>query len=268
MTTGMIRPDCDAVRALKFFTKSMMLTPAWPSAGPTGGAGVAAPAGICSLICPTTFLAIASTPFQDGHTGPPLQFLDLREIQLDRRLPAEDRHHHLEGVAVEVHLVHHAREIVERAVGDAHRLRLLEHVLRLRLLLRRDHLLEDVVDLILRERGRLLAGAHEARHLRRVLHHVPRRVRHLHLDQDVAGEELALRLLLLPPLVLDPRLPRDADLAEGLPHAERVRALAQGLLHPLLEPGVGVDDVPLPARVAGAHRIRHPNTFRAPSTMP
>ena len=27
-----------------------MLTPCWPSAGPTGGAGVAFPAGICSLI--------------------------------------------------------------------------------------------------------------------------------------------------------------------------------------------------------------------------
>ncbi len=62
MTTGMIRPDWAAVRALKFFTKSMILTPAWPSAGPTGGAGVAAPAGICSLTCPTTFLAIEYQP--------------------------------------------------------------------------------------------------------------------------------------------------------------------------------------------------------------
>jgi hypothetical protein len=33
----------------------MMLTPCWPSAGPTGGAGVAAPAWICSLIKPVTF---------------------------------------------------------------------------------------------------------------------------------------------------------------------------------------------------------------------
>ena len=28
----------------------MMLTPFWPRAGPTGGAGVALPAGICSLM--------------------------------------------------------------------------------------------------------------------------------------------------------------------------------------------------------------------------
>src|SRR5436305_6325710 len=157
MTTGMIRPDCDAVRALKFFTKSMMLTPAWPSAGPTGGAGVAAPAGICSFTIPMTFFAI-NYPLG----APKSDLLHLREVQLDRRLPAEDRDHDLQGVAVEVDLVHRAREVVEGAVGDAHLLRLLEHVLRLRLLLGGDHLLEDLVDLQLRQRRRLLAGADEA----------------------------------------------------------------------------------------------------------
>src|SRR5437667_7647941 len=44
-----------AVCALNALQKSMMLTPCWPSAGPTGGAGVAAPAWICSLIRPAIF---------------------------------------------------------------------------------------------------------------------------------------------------------------------------------------------------------------------
>src|SRR5579862_7056261 len=212
MTTGMIIPDCELVRALKFLQKSMMLTPAWPSAGPTGGAGVAAPAGICSLICPMTFLAIFSSfsgshlrsspcscphrlrrpveahskrlsdrpphpliplPTPPGGKGTPppslskwrfflLDLLHLREVELDRRLPAEDRDHHLQGVAVEVDVVDHPGEVVEGAVGDPHRLRLLEHVLRLRLLLRGHHLLEDLVDLVLGERRRLAAGPHEA----------------------------------------------------------------------------------------------------------
>src|SRR5689334_2188985 len=109
----MIMPAWLAVRALKFFTKSMMLTPAWPRAGPTGGAGVAAPAGICSLICPVTFFAMGRKPSLD--------LLHLREVQLDRRLPAENRDHDLQGVAVEVDLVDHAREVVEGAVGDPHR---------------------------------------------------------------------------------------------------------------------------------------------------
>ena len=35
-----------------------MLTPAWPSAGPTGGAGVALPAATCSLTTLEIFFAI------------------------------------------------------------------------------------------------------------------------------------------------------------------------------------------------------------------
>ena len=52
ITTGVRIPSPFAVRALKFLQKSMMFTPCWPSAGPTGGAGVALPAGMCSLMCP------------------------------------------------------------------------------------------------------------------------------------------------------------------------------------------------------------------------
>src|ERR1700710_1318167 len=48
-------PRCDSVAALYALQNSMMLTPCWPSAGPTGGAGLAAPAWICSLISPVTF---------------------------------------------------------------------------------------------------------------------------------------------------------------------------------------------------------------------
>ncbi len=39
-----------AVRALKALQNSMMFKPRWPSAGPIGGDGLAAPAGTCSLI--------------------------------------------------------------------------------------------------------------------------------------------------------------------------------------------------------------------------
>ena len=60
ISTGMIVPASDWVCALNALQNSMMLTPCWPSAGPTGGAGLAAPAGICSLISVRTFLAIGS----------------------------------------------------------------------------------------------------------------------------------------------------------------------------------------------------------------
>src|SRR3954471_16935064 len=43
------------VCALNDLQNSMMLTPCCPSAGPTGGAGLAAPAWVWSLMSPVTF---------------------------------------------------------------------------------------------------------------------------------------------------------------------------------------------------------------------
>jgi hypothetical protein len=60
ITTGMIRPSWSLpeVFALKALQKSMMFTPCGPSAVPTGGAGVALPAGIWSFTLAVTFFAI------------------------------------------------------------------------------------------------------------------------------------------------------------------------------------------------------------------
>ena len=45
ISAGTMSPRWDSVWALYALTNSMMFTPCWPSAGPTGGAGVAWPAG-------------------------------------------------------------------------------------------------------------------------------------------------------------------------------------------------------------------------------
>src|SRR5215475_10870519 len=57
ITTGIISPAISLfwVRALNCLQNSMMLLCAWPSAGPTGGAGVALPASICNLTDVCTF---------------------------------------------------------------------------------------------------------------------------------------------------------------------------------------------------------------------
>ena len=57
-TTGMTIPPWLWVRALNCLQNSMMFTPCGPSAVPTGGAGLAAPAGHWSFTTATTFLAI------------------------------------------------------------------------------------------------------------------------------------------------------------------------------------------------------------------
>src|SRR2546427_4048447 len=81
------------VFALNALQKSMMLTPCCPRAGPTGGAGVASPAGICSFTYPVIFFAIAFDL---------LDLLDLQELQLHRGRAPEDRDHDLQGRTVQV----------------------------------------------------------------------------------------------------------------------------------------------------------------------
>ena len=60
ISTGVMRPGIEAeVEALNALQNSMMLTPCWPRAGPTGGAGLACPAGIWSFTIVMTFLAMS-----------------------------------------------------------------------------------------------------------------------------------------------------------------------------------------------------------------
>jgi hypothetical protein len=58
MTTGRVLPAWACVAALKALQKSMMFKPLEPSAGPTGGAGLAAPPLIWSLMNPVTSFAM------------------------------------------------------------------------------------------------------------------------------------------------------------------------------------------------------------------
>src|SRR5207244_12647 len=114
-------PAYCCVASLYCRQKSMMLTPCCPRAVPTGGAGVAWPALICSFTSARTFLRLrrAAPPMRitscgasgPGSSGPPalvlLCLLDLRHLvepELDRRLPVEDVHQDLQLALVDVDL--------------------------------------------------------------------------------------------------------------------------------------------------------------------
>src|SRR5215813_4321980 len=56
----MMLPRWDSVAALYCLTKSMMFTPCGPSAVPTGGAGVAAPAFSCTLTTAAIFFFLGA----------------------------------------------------------------------------------------------------------------------------------------------------------------------------------------------------------------
>ena len=58
ISTGTGLPAIDFVLSLKALQNSIIFTPRWPNAGPTGGAGLACPPLICSFINPLISFAI------------------------------------------------------------------------------------------------------------------------------------------------------------------------------------------------------------------
>src|SRR6478672_1611116 len=121
----------------------MMLTPCWPSAGPTGGAGLALPAWIWSLTTARTFLAMlyvlcparvrdtrAPSPIHARGGGlwddSSLQALHLEQVQLDRRLASEEGDEHAHLALGRIDAVHLAVEVLEGTIDDAYGLTDLE----------------------------------------------------------------------------------------------------------------------------------------------
>src|SRR5687767_11264351 len=121
----MIVPGSFDVASLNLRTKSPMLTPCWPRAGPTGGAGVACPPGHCSLtLALISFFAMAS--FLDSHR------FDLPVLQLHRCGAAEDGDDHAHEALGGHHVVDDALEGLQRAFLDLDRVALLHGDLELR----------------------------------------------------------------------------------------------------------------------------------------
>src|SRR5262245_18308443 len=251
MTTGITSPACCCVRALNCLQNSMMLMPCWPSAGPTGGAGVALPALHCSFTIAWMGLAIDPAP---------LNRLDLKEVQLDRRGPAEDAEHDLHLATLVVDFVHNTREGTERPVDHAHVVADPERLARHRLGLGGFHMAEDAPNLVLLERDRVLSRADEACDARNVLHHVSRLVVQVHLDHHVGREGLALRDLPLAVLHFGEILGRNQDLAEMIVEGGGMNRLLEIRLHLVLVARVGVDHVPLLG-----HAVRTPYRNNRPS---
>ena len=185
----------------------MMLTPCWPSAGPTGGAGFACPPGIWSLMMCQNLLSHLRFLSRS--------LLDLVESELDRHLPLEDVDHHLKLLRVGVDVDDLAVEIRERAGRDL------------------DRLAERELDLgarRARRRRRPCAGSGRPRgcesgtglvpaptkpgHARRVLDDRPRVVVEVHVHEHVARQHALLGLDLLAVLRLDHLLGRDDDATE------------------------------------------------------
>src|SRR5712671_4067338 len=248
---GITWPALSAVRSLYDFVNSTMLMPCGPRAVPTGGAGVALPAGSWRVRTMRIFLATVGTnPFWSF-----LELLDLQEVQLDRRLAAEDAHEDLDLVPLRVDLVDRADELGERPIGDPDALALREGDAELGCL--DTHVPQDLLDLVLVERDRLTPNAwdvrptDEARHARRVPDDEPAVRLEDHLDEDVARVDLLLDGVALALADLDLILHRDEDLEDLVLHAHRLDAVLEVGLDLVLVARVRMDDVPALVRCLG-----------------
>src|SRR5271157_5507754 len=239
MTTGMIMPDCSRVAALNSLQKAMMFTPCWPRAGPTGGAGLACPAGICSLICPVIFFAIN------------LGFLHLPVLEFDRRIAAKNIDGHLQFPAFGFDLFNHAAKIQKRPVVDLDGLARFKVNLRLLRFLGFRDLRLDRGDFVRGHRNRAVS-AHDANFTRRVLYKIPRLLQNPvplihqdHVNINVARMQLAAGDGFLAAPHINHFLDRDKDLFNILAHLFRFEALFDVLLDLLLLAGQSMDDKPL-----------------------
>src|SRR5215211_6476083 len=171
ISTGTMVPFWASVAALYALQKSMIATPCGPSAVPTGGAGVAAPAGIWILTTAATRLLAMRLLPASSVGAPRLQLGDLGELELDRGLPAKDVHEDLDLELVLVDLGDLAGEVGEGTLAHPDALPYL--VLQLRALAPLGALGLGLVghrqgglDVLSRERDRLAGGAHEPGHAR------------------------------------------------------------------------------------------------------
>src|ERR1035438_3244395 len=255
MITGRIIPFWSFVLALNSLQNAMMLTPCAPSAGPTGGAGLAAPAGSWRRMQPWIFFAIVRLDSAArGLVGGPL---DLPVLELHRREPAEDRDGYLQLAPVRVDLVDPAVQVGKRAVVDLDLLA--DGVLHLRHLLAVGRLDPgaDLVDLGLAQRRRVLAPD-EADHAGDLPHEVPGLVDQLlilaekaHLDEDVARIQLPDLGRLLAVLNLGDDFRRQQDLKDRVVQLlGRLEPLDVGL-HLVLLAGERVKGEPLGSRGSG-----------------
>src|SRR3712207_1943076 len=254
----MIVPASGWVWALNALQNSMMLTPCWPSAGPTGGAGVAAPALIWSLMTAVNrFLGGMTSFLVTGWSGPVagprrevravggdgvlrLDLLDLVERELDRRLPAEDGDQHLQLLLLGVDLVDRGREGRERAVHDGDRLADLEvddggrrggrggaGRLRRTGRLRTGRGREQADDLVDAQWRRARRRPDEPGDPGGVAHRAPGLVVEVHADEQVAGQLLPVDLGPLAVLDLGDLLGGHLDLEDVVLHVERLDARLQ-----------------------------------------
>src|ERR1041385_1076910 len=218
--TGVIIPCCACVAALKDLQNSIMLTPRCPKAGPTGGLGLACPAGICSLISPITFFAMAQS-FQ-------LIAFNLNELEFNRSRSSEYTDQDAQLALIGFDFFDDAVEIGKWTVDHLDVFTHREQYPWFRFDGPFFHLLGDRPDFLIGDRRWIRTAADETGHLRCFFYDVPGVVIQFHLNQNVPWKKFARGRFLFTLYQLYDFLDRHQYFSEKILLAERSDALLKG----------------------------------------
>src|SRR5215472_2355442 len=254
--TGKIIPSASfCVLALNCLQKSMMLTPWGPSAVPTGGAGVALPAGNCNLMVVCSFFGGIFPLPQISFCGRKrlaskkpsgsAQFFDAGKIEFHRRRAAKNCDGNLQPAVVVVDLFDRAVEIREWPVHDTYLLVAFVNHLGLRAVLRRVYAIDDGVDFRFRKRRRRRSRTDKTGYARRIPYDVPSVFIEVHLDQYVARIGHARSDHFLAAADFDDILGGNQHAADFVLQVKSGHTALEAFLDLLLEARIRVNDVPL-----------------------
>src|SRR5260221_592887 len=264
----MTNPAWSLVAALNSLQKPMMLTPCWPNAGPTGGAGLAWPAGICNLICPVTFFAIkiffkprmntdstASFPFIRVYRRlsvvKMLRFFHLPIFQFNWSVSSKNVHGHLQFAAIRLNLFDDAAEVQEWAVVDLDRFSDFKIHFRFFVIFGFRNLRFDRVNFFRRRRSGTIS-AHESDDTLRIADEIPWLfddamvlIQQNHINEHVARIKFARRHSFLAATHLSHFLHGNEDLFDQVTHFLGLDPLFNAFFDLLFLAGQRMDDKPL-----------------------
>src|SRR5690606_29656420 len=177
---------------------------------------------------------VCSSDLRQRANGEPLDLFNFQEVQFNRRITPKEVDHDADLRLVGIDSRDRADEVVEGAIDDPYLLAHLEGDLHLRRFLR--HAVHDLLDFFRAQRRWLVAHANEAGDARRIANHVPRVFVHLHLDQNIAGEDATLDGTAFAILDFNLFFSGHNDVKNFVAHAHGFNALLDGMAHFVLVP--------------------------------
>src|SRR6516225_1130935 len=178
-------------------------------------------------------------------SNPNLGLFHLIEVQFHRGGTSENSDHHAQRGPIVVDFIYQARKVLEGAFIDLDGFALVKPQAGLGVLRRHFDFVYDAVNLLRSEGAGHLTGPHKPSNTGGRAHQMPTVVVHLHFNQHVSRIEELGRYHLSALAHLDDVLARNHDLPELIREPGCLDPAAQGLRHLLLEPRIGMDDVPV-----------------------